>query len=279
MRKQKYFGLLPVMLAALSLFSCKKDDAPFSPAGPSIDERILQRWSVSGAPFSSMEFNNSNQAIVVFGSSVQNADSIRSYFYKLLDSKNVEIKNFGKLEVGSISDTAMQFQFTPKTGTSLSLSAKKSSSPTGTSSVTSTFCRTWKMDRWTIDGEDALDFDTIGLVTATFTSSGTYYVQGSVLLGDSVGVNELDYEISWWKWNPSAIGEKICYSHESENFECDSLNVVSIESLTASGLILNERGITFYLLPYNLPGRMAPQHNSSKKIRLPERSFLFRKTR
>jgi hypothetical protein len=279
MCKQKYFGLLPVMLAALSLFSCKKDDAPFSAANPPIDERIQQRWAVSGAAFSSMEFNNSNQAIVVFGSNIQDADSIRSYFYKVLDSKNIDIKNFGKLEVGSISDTAMQFQFTPKNGLAQSLNGKKSVSSVGTSSNTSLFCRTWKMDRWTIDGEDMLDFDTIGTMTATFTTAGTYYIQGSVLLGDSLEVDELDYSISWWKWNPSAPGQKICYSHESENFGCDSNNVVSIQSLTASELVMDERGIRYYLLPYNLPGRMALQPNNRKKIRMPEHSFLFRKTR
>ena len=138
MRKQKYFGLLPVMLAALSLFSCKKDDAPSVAAAPApaLNSEIQNRWAVSGAAFSSMEFNNSNQAIVVFGSNIQDADSIRSYFYKVLDSKNIDIKNFGKLEVSSISDTAMQFQFTPNNGLAQSLSGKKSVSSVGTSSNT-----------------------------------------------------------------------------------------------------------------------------------------------
>ena len=279
MRKQKYFGLLPVMLAALFLFSCKKDDAPFSAANPPIDERIQQRWAISGAAFSSMEFNNSNQVIVVFGSNIQDADSIRSYFYKVLDSKNIDIKNFGKLEVSSISDTAMQFQFTPNNGLAQSLNGKKSAFSVGSSSNTSLLCRTWKVDRWTKDGEDMLDFDTIGTMTATITTAGTYYIQGSVQLGDSLEVDELDYSISWWKWNPSATGQKICYSHESQYFDCDSSNVVSIESLSASELVMDERGIRYYLLPYNLPGRMALQPRKAKNISLPERSFLLRKRR
>jgi hypothetical protein len=275
MQFQKYFGIMPVFLLGLSLFSCKKDDAPFSAASPPIDGRIQQRWSVSGAAFSSLEFNNSNQAIVVFGSNIRDADSVRSYFYKVLDSKNIDIKNFGKLEVGSISDTAMQFQFRPQTGSIQSLSARKSVSPVGTSSNTSLFCRTWKMDRWTMDGEDMLDFDTIGTVTATFTASGTYFVDGLELFRDSAVENV----ISWWKWNPSAPGQKICYSHESEDFVCDSNNVVSIESLTASELVMDEQGIRYYLLPYNLPGRMALQPGKAKNISLPERSFLLRKRR
>jgi hypothetical protein len=129
------------------------------------------------------------------------------------------------------------------------------------------------MDRWTIDGEGLLDFDTIGLVTATFTSAGTYFVDGTEFLGDSS-----DYSISWWKWNPTAPGQKICYSHDSENFDCDSTNVVTIESISSSELVLSENFIKYYLLPYNLPGRVAVSNQQPKrKVKLPGKSFLLRK--
>jgi hypothetical protein len=260
---------------SMSFFSCKKDDdIPSAPSSvPELRTQIQKRWSVNGAAFSMLEFNNSNQAIVVFGSNALDADSIRSYFYKVLDSKNIEIKNFGKLEVGSISDTAMQFQFTPNVGSVQNLSGKKSGSSVGSSSNTSLFCRTWKMDRWTIDGEGFLDFDTIGLVTATFTSSGTYYIEGIELQGEPSVENSL----SWWKWNPSAPGQKICYSHESENFDCDSTNIVSINSLNTMELVMDERDIRYYLQPYNLPGRVAvSNHQPKRKIHLPGKSFFHR---
>jgi hypothetical protein len=273
MKKISLISVLSAFLLAMSFLSCKKDDATTTPSSPALSSQIQKRWSVSGASFSSLEFNNSNQAIVVYGSSVLDADSIRSYFYKVLDSKNIEIKNFGKLEVSSISDTAMQFQFTAKTGAAQTLNAKKTSTAVGSSSNTSLFCRTWKMDRWTIDGEGFLDFDTIGLVTATFTSAGTYFVEGTEFLGDSSG-----YSISWWKWNPSAPGQKICYSHESDNFDCDSSNVVSIESISSSELIMSEDVIKYYLLPYNLPGRVAVNNQQPKrKVQLPGKSFFLRK--
>jgi len=72
-----------------------------------------------------MEFNNSNQAIVVFGSNQQTPDSIKSYYYKASDDKTIEIKNFGKMSVSSINEDSIRFSFLPVSGASVSLSGKK----------------------------------------------------------------------------------------------------------------------------------------------------------
>jgi hypothetical protein len=271
-------GCIALMMAVSMLWSCKKDDSttPSAPAGNSLSSQVQNRWAVSGAAFCSIEFNNSNQAIVVFGQNVQNADSIRSYFYRVVDSKNLDVKNFGKILVNSISNSNMEFQFTPIGGSASSLSAAKAGSAVGTASNTSLFCRTWKMDKWLVGDTTILDFDTIGTVTATFTSAGTYFVQGTVLLGDSAGVDEEGNMMSWWKWNPSFPGDKFCYSHESENFECDSSNVVTINTLTSSEMILTENILTYHLLPYTLPARVAVQPGKKRLPRLPKNSFFVK---
>jgi hypothetical protein len=252
-----HIRITAVLILILMMTSCKKDEGPsFAPA-PDLSVQIQKRWDIGGAVFSSLEFNNSNQAMVVYGQSLQEPDSIRSYFYRILDSKTVDIKNFGKMEVSSISDTAIQFSFTPKSGTAISLNGRRAGLSVGNASNTSLLCRTWKLERFLEDGEPEFDFDTIGLLTVTFTTSGTYLLQGSLDIGDSATVDEQDASLSWWKWNPAAPGQKICYSHESEDFSCDSLNEVSIVSLTGTELILRERSTEFELSAYNLPGRVA----------------------
>jgi hypothetical protein len=266
-------GFIACLICISLLSSCKKDDAGTATApSPSIGSQILNRWAVSGASFCSIEFNNSNQAIVVYGQNLQNADSVRSYFYRVLDSKNVEVKNFGRILVNSISSTSMDFQFTPSLGSAQNLTAAKAGTSVGTASNTSLFCRTWKMDKWMMGDTTIIDFDTVGLVTATFTTAGTYFVDGTELFGDSATENIM----SWWKWNPSFPGEKICYSHETEIFDCDSNNVVSVVSLSSSELILDEAGRMYHLLPYTLPARVAVQGNKKRLPRLPRNGF-FRK--
>ena len=267
-------GIFACVMAFSLLSSCKKDEAatPSSPAGPTLSSQVQNRWAVSGASFCSIEFNNSNQAIVVYGQNVQNADSVRSYFYRVLDSKNLDVKNFGKILVNSISSSAMDFQFTPTGGSAQNLSAAKSSSAIGTSTNTSLFCRTWKMDKWVIGDTTILDFDSIGIVTATFTGAGTYFVDGLEFFGDSA----IENVMSWWKWNPSFPGQKICYSHESESFDCDSNNVVTVTNLTSSELVLKEMDIVYYLLPYNLPARQAVQPGKKSLARLPKNRFFTR---
>ena len=266
-------GFIASLMCISLLSSCKKDDAGTTTApSPSIGSQILNRWAVSGASFCSIEFNNSNQAIVVYGQNVQTADSVRSYFYRVLDSKNLEVKNFGRILVNSISSTSMDFQFTPSIGSAQNLTAAKAGNSVGTASNTSLFCRTWKMDKWMMDDTALIEFDTVGLVTATFTTAGTYFVDGEELFGDSATENMM----SWWKWNPSFPGEKICYSHETETFECDTNNVVRVVSLNSSELILEEKGLMYHLLPYTLPARVAVLRNKKRLPRLPRNGF-FRK--
>jgi len=257
-------SLSALVLATSMLFSCKKDEnTPTSPVN-TLASQIQKRWDISGASFSSLEFNNSAQAIVVFGASRQSPDSIRTYFYRALDSKTIEIRNFGKMDISNISEDNLSFSFTPSTGNALNLTGNRVVSQVGNASNTSLLCRTWKAERFLADGEAILDFDTIGLLTVTFTSSGTYLIQGSIFLEDSTGIDASDINLSWWKWNAEAPGQKFCYSHESENFTCDSSNVVSIASLTGSELIINEGSFGYELSPYNLPGRVAVPQNRVK---------------
>jgi hypothetical protein len=221
-----------------------------------------------------MEFNNSNQAIVVFGSSQLTPDSVKSYYYKASDDKTIEIKNFGKMSVSSINEDSIRFSFLPVSGASVSLSGKKSGTSVATTSNNSLLCRTWKMDRWVEDGVTTLNFDTIGLITATFTQNGTYFINGSINFGDSTYVDS-EPNLSWWKWSGSNPGQQLCYSHESETFDCDSSNTVLIETLTSTELNIKELGINFILKPYNMPGRISLANKpSSIRTRLRKGSFL-----
>jgi hypothetical protein len=267
-------GILCLAFIGIGLSSCKKDSA--SPSSPvnTLSTQIQKRWAVSGASFSSMEFNNSNQAIVVFGSSQQTPDSIKSYYYKASDDKTIEIKNFGKMSVSSINEDSIRFSFLPVSGASVSLSGKKSGTSVVTTSNNSLLCRTWKMDRWVEDGETIVNFDTLGLITATFTQNGTYFISGGINFGDSTYVDS-EPNLSWWKWSGSNPGQQLCYSHESEIFDCDSSNTVLIETLTSTELNIKQYGINYILKPYNLPGRISlASKPASIRIRLRKGSFL-----
>ena len=267
-------GILCLAFIGIGLSSCKKDSA--SPSSPvnTLSTQIQKRWAVSGASFSSMEFNNSNQAIVVFGSSQQTPDSIKSYYYKASDDKTIEIKNFGKMSVSSINEDSIRFSFLPVSGASVSLSGKKSGTSVVTTSNNSLLCRTWRMDRWVEDGETIVNFDTLGLITATFTQNGTYFISGGINFGDSTYVDS-EPNLSWWKWSGSNPGQQLCYSHESEIFDCDSSNTVLIETLTSTELNIKQYGINYILKPYNLPGRISlASKPASIRIRLRKGSFL-----
>ena len=267
-------GILCLAFIGIGLSSCKKDSA--SPSSPvnTLSTQIQKRWAVSGASFSSMEFNNSNQAIVVFGSSQLTPDSVKSYYYKASDDKTIEIKNFGKMSVSSINEDSIRFSFLPVSGASVSLSGKKSGTSVVTTSNNSLLCRTWKMDRWVEDGETIVNFDTLGLITATFTQNGTYFISGGINFGDSTYVDS-EPNLSWWKWSGSNPGQQLCYSHESETFDCDSSNTVLIETLTSTELNIKQYGINYILKPYNLPGRISlASKPASIRIRLRKGSFL-----
>jgi hypothetical protein len=267
-------GILCLAFIGIGLSSCKKDSA--SPSSPvnTLSTQIQKRWAVSGASFSSMEFNNSSQAIVVFGSSQLTPDSVKSYYYKASDDKTIEIKNFGKMSVSSINEDSIRFSFLPVSGASVSLSGKKSGTSVVTTSNNSLLCRTWKMDRWVEDGETIVNFDTLGLITATFTQNGTYFISGGINFGDSTYVDS-EPNLSWWKWSGSNPGQQLCYSHESDIFDCDSSNTVLIETLTSTELNIKQYGINYILKPYNLPGRISlASKPASIRIRLRKGSFL-----
>jgi len=267
-------GILCLAFIGIGLSSCKKDSA--SPSSPvnTLSTQIQKRWAVSGASFSSMEFNNSSQAIVVFGSSQLTPDSVKSYYYKASDDKTIEIKNFGKMSVSSINEDSIRFSFLPVSGASVSLSGKKSGTSVVTTSNNSLLCRTWKMDRWVEDGVTVVNFDTLGLITATFTQNGTYFISGGINFGDSTYVDS-EPNLSWWKWSGSNPGQQLCYSHESDIFDCDSSNTVLIETLTSTELNIKQYGINYILKPYNLPGRISlPSKPASIRIRLRKGSFL-----
>ena len=176
------------------------------------------------------------------------------------------------MSVSSINEDSIRFSFLPVSGASVSLSGKKSGTSVATTSNNSLLCRTWKMDRWVEDGVTIVNFDTLGLLTATFTQNGTYFVDGSLYFGDSTTSVE---PLSWWKWSGSNPGQQLCYSHESETFDCDSSNTVLIETLTSTELNIKEHGINFILKPYNLPGRISLVSKPvSIRTRLRKGSFL-----
>ncbi len=233
-----------------SLASCSSDSS-VSPGNTST--QIQKKWLINNdksasaiGKFSSIEFNNSAQAMVAFGLNQQSPDSVRSYFYKMTDSKTVDVKNFGKLKIGSISDSTLQFDFSPVSGGTQSLSGKKSNFSVGNASNTSLLCRTWRINKRVFASGQITQFDSV-IYIVTFTNSGTYFVSF-----------DNSPKMSWWKWYSSDPGKKICYSHQSETFDCNpDINVATITKLTNSELVIYEKGNETHLSPYSLPGRIA----------------------
>ncbi len=267
---------------AFIFFSCGKDgdNNPSSELSSTIQTKWIIREATS--PFKSLEFNKSAQAIVI-----SDLGESKSYFYKVTGDQ-VEIKNLGKLSGVKVNGGNVSFQYTPAGSTSpQSLSGSKSTFSVGTSSETEKLCRTWKIDRFVAFGTNAVNMDTVGLVTITFTSSGTYFVNGGLTVDITSGENTYDPDetfMSWWKWDGTS-GNKFCYNHETEEFSCDTSGKAEITTLNTSSLVVKEKiefeGSTVtsitYLSPYTLSGRRAlgPEGRVSKNITLP--GFLKKK--
>lgn len=270
MKFQKSFGIVPVILLALSLFSCKKDES----ASPSLNNQILKRWAIGENYFSSIEFTRGNQAIVVFGSSVLRADSIHSYFYKVLDSKTIDIINFGKMEISSINEIEMQFRFIPLSGIGESYTANKSVSEIGASFNNLLFCQTWKFQKIFVDGKSEIDFDSIGTVTFSFTESGTFLQKGDFFIADSVYYFRNRVAYGWWKWNPNAPGSQICTSGDGDNFDCEERSIIPIMSIKTNELVLGNKDFYIQLRPFLYTGRKAVVPTSRPITNLAENIIL-----
>lgn len=282
--KQMIFKGVLVFVSLCSAWSCRTTEEGPNPT-ETLSTNIQAKWEIAdpASSFKSMEFNKSAQAIVVPKTGLP-----ASFYYKVLDAKTVDIKNFGKMAVESLNGADFKFTFTPNGSTSAqSLLGKKAASTTGTNSGTDILCRTWKVNSLTMTSPAAynVNFDTVGTVLVTFTNTGTYFVQGQVIFdlnsGDSttLSFDSTANMMSWWKWT-GPTGSQICYSHDTSVFDCDSVNTVTFTTLTNNSLVVNQQGLlesTTYLTPYTLGGRMAVDKPRKGKLKHPLPAFLVGK--
>jgi hypothetical protein len=245
-----------VFAFGFALVSCDKDKDKESDSGVSVNT-ISAKWEISDSksPYASFEFNKDGNYIVVENvgmnsknlsknstvslfennsskatitrSSESNLSPIHFGTYKIEGNKII-LSGFGLIEVISITAEEFSFSFTLEaTGQKNSFVAGKSDEPISSSSRTDMFCRTWVVEKMTINGE--LDDDIIGTVVL-FSKAGTYLV-----LYDG---EEGEAGLAEWKWANTAE-TKFYYSWDNWEYDWED-NVVTINQLSNNILIIQE---------------------------------------
>ena len=272
-------GILSLCLAAIT--SCSKDaQTPGSPSSPGLAKKIQKKWIIGGnksvqadANIISLEFNNSNQAIVAWTETSNPGKEItKSYYYQVKDENNIEVKNFGRFLVDSITDNSARFSFTPTgNSTPIVLTATASTFSVGNSTLTNQLCRTWKLDLTKTEyfiQDSTGEFIPLSDTTfpgdpndiITFTSSGTFFQP-----------NDTSNTTGYWKW--SANGNNILCIDDTISFECDIENQFAVSfignklnfTFSFTNSIL-KTVVTFQCSPYTLTGGRTAVSSGSRSI-------------
>ncbi|UII28765.1 hypothetical protein LVD15_10160 [Fulvivirga maritima] len=178
-----------LLLITLSLlFSCKDDDS--TPDDASEKEAISAKWVVNdNDTYQSFEFNKSYTYIVVKVDQVNGAPIVLFGNYNIVDSKTVELEDFGTIEIDEIDDNSISFALQVDGEDKVNISAAKQAEMNN-STRTELLCRTWQMV--TVNGEEVTgtEFD----LTVLFSQAGTYFVE----LANPDDENEGG--LASWKW-------------------------------------------------------------------------------
>ena len=267
------FCILTVLISIL--FSCGETDNN-DPKKTTASQTIAAKWNIVNrpSPFKSIEFNKSSQAIVL-----KISGEYKSYFYKALDTRKFEIKDLGTIEFTDISAGNTECSFNPiGGGGQIAFSAARISKVVSASSNTQNICKTWKLDRIDTNGVEFFNSNA-GLLTATFSEYGTYFVTGGLeLRSDSQTVDPNHTMMSWWNWRNSDLSE-MCYDHDTVVTACAGHRYVKIISNNGSNSIWEEsHNLTtyrFYVSAYSLGGRVAVDNmRPNKYLRMPKNSLF-----
>lgn len=119
-------------------------------------------------------------------------NTIETNNFSEIDANNLNLKNFGKLNIVSVNENNFQFNLSITGGTVLNATAKPAN-VIASSSKTGLLCNTWKVistkDSLGIDIEVDKEHTSVGL-HVTFSKYGTYYVHENVFYNS-------------WKWTDS----------------------------------------------------------------------------
>jgi hypothetical protein len=278
------------LIFAFSFVSCNKDNNE-DDSDVSVNT-LSAKWEISDSksPYASFEFNKDGNYIVVENdveTSVKSlSTSLRTSFFKnnisqavrtrssepesnlspihfgtyKIEGNKIILSGFGLIEVVSITAEEFCFSFTlESTGEKDSFVAGKSDEPISASSRTEMFCRTWILDKMTIDvnsfsQEDIDDFkneygdnwknileqelteENKG-ICVLFSKAGTYLVLYDGEKGEA-GLSE-------WKWANSQE-TRFYYSWDNWTEEDWSDNIVTIVDLKSTSLAVEEDGEIYY---------------------------------
>jgi hypothetical protein len=193
-------------------------------------------------------------------SSDSNLSPIHFGTYKIEGDKII-LSGFGVLEAISITAEEFTFSFTLEaTGEKGEFVANRAADPISSSSRTDMFCRTWRVDKITIDESAVSQEDreyyireygadwknevekmrteeSAGLI-ALFSKAGTYLVLYANDDDEEAGLSE-------WKWTN---GEETAIYYSWDNWKDDwTDNIVQVKELSNSTLIIQEEESIYHL--------------------------------
>jgi hypothetical protein len=289
MKNVFYMALLSLLVATV-VTACSEDDDDSS--GDTLTNTINAKWEISNpnSAYASFEFSKDGDYIVLenekgatlkssarlypqnslfqnktkvstrSSSSDSNLSPIHFGKYKIEGNKII-LLGFGSIDIISITAEEFTFSFTLEaTGKKEEYIANKAEEPVSSSSRTSMLCRTWLLEKVTIDESSVFEEDKayylekygnnwkteiekmrnedIAGSTVLFSKAGTYLV---LYVGkDEAGLSE-------WRW---ANEEETALYYSWENWENNWRdNIVQIKELNNTILKMQEEESVFHLVP------------------------------
>lgn len=278
------------LIFVFALVSCEKDNNNEGNNGVSINT-ISAKWKISdsNSPYTSFEFNKDGNYIVVENvelnlrssstiskSSLFNSNSLRVaktrasesesnlspiHFgtYKIEGNKII-LSGFGLIEVVSITAEEFTFSFTLEaTGKKNNFVAGKAVESISSSSRTDMLCRTWIVDKVTIDfsyfSQENIDYykDEYGDNWQNILEQEqTEKYQGICILISKAGTYLVLYDgeegnagLSEWKWaNDQETGFYYSWNNWTDDW---NYNIVTITDLKSTSLAIKEHELIWHL--------------------------------
>lgn len=204
-------------------------------------EQISAKWNINSGSYVSIELNKSGNYIVVKNKPARaTGDDFDVIFgvYKVLNTTTIELVDFGKIAINSISSSALSVNLTVNgSSTTIALSGQKVDNSTNIPASTKTdlLCRTWEVTK--LDGVDVSQIPNTNdgplPEKVYFSAAGTYLVY----------FRSGEAELSNWKWYDAAQN-RIYYSWSFPPVWGESgqgNRTVEITTLTSTKLVFTER--------------------------------------
>lgn len=290
------------LLVCLTLFSmtlsCKKDKETKEEERQeeerqeeTINHPIVGKWNISAAesPYSSIEFSRSGDYIIVSkegagggklqtgnssnnllgkkrtasGNARTNSSPIHFGSYKI-DGNKITLTGFGVIDVINLTEEEFHFSFTiQSTGNANEYIASKTQEPIMSSSRADMICKTWVLDKVTID-VNSFDADEIAEFieedgpnwAAIWAQEETEDSKGDIVLFSKAGTYLILYKnqeikdeagLAEWKWTNSSENA-FYYSWDNWTSPDWTDDVAKINELTNSKLVINDDGLVYHLV-------------------------------